>query len=100
MATLSFPGENSGDSRFRMYRPTFQSGFDSLRAAFVPRLAADWEVNVIFRSPVHNLRHVNPASRPSANSWHMYGCAADLQTFPRGASGSATTSETYKKALA
>ena len=80
--TISYPGENSGDYRYRMYRAGFQNGVDSLQTLFLALKPRTWQVNVVYRGVVHNLRHVPSKQGPSRNSWHMYGCAADLQTFP------------------
>ena len=42
-----------------------------------------WQINSLFRNPVHNRLHViGGGSGPVSNSWHQFGCAADLQTFP------------------
>jgi hypothetical protein len=88
-------GENGGDYDLRMYRSALQNGVDSLNALFIPPLDRGWQVNVVFRSPVHNLYH-QPGS--DVDSWHMYGCAADLQTFPHPA-GTDTASVIYKRAF-
>ncbi|MBW7933482.1 MAG: hypothetical protein H3C62_07695 [Gemmatimonadaceae bacterium] len=57
------------------------------------RLVAAWTVNQLrgtitggYRNPVHNWRHITPrsGSGPVGASWHMYGCALDFQTYPKG----------------
>lgn len=89
--TPAFPGNNSGDYLEWMYPHSFSVALDSLEAGFKPPHPGQWQVNVIFRSPVHNLHHVDPADDPNVDSWHMYGCAADLQTFPFPRSDSTRT---------
>ncbi|UCG89011.1 MAG: hypothetical protein JSW71_10930 [Gemmatimonadota bacterium] len=37
-----------------------------------------WQVNLIYRSPVHNEHTPDSDDK----SWHLYSCAADLQVFP------------------
>lgn len=62
-------------------------GVALLNDAFMKRLsvledqwAGQWQINTIYRNPVHNNFHGVPGAEPS--SWHQFGCAADLQTFP------------------
>ncbi|MGH7673630.1 MAG: hypothetical protein ACREMV_00030 [Gemmatimonadales bacterium] len=66
--------------------PTLWLQLQELRSAW---LAANpgipetqlWQLNVIYRNPAHNRFHVPGADR---NSFHVDGCAADLQTFDIG----------------
>jgi hypothetical protein len=44
-----------------------------------------WQENVIYRNPVHQQLHLGSV----VNSWHQYGCAADMQTFPAPRNGPA-----------
>lgn len=100
--TPAFPGENSGDYLEWMEPSAFKVALDSLEAGFTPPRRGQWQINVIFRSPVHNLRHVPASDDPNVDSWHIYGCAADLQTFPFPRTGAAdtTAAESYWTKLA
>ena len=72
---------NQGDYLVNVTNAKFDQVFDQLHAAWGTR---DWQVNGYFRNPVHNAFHVNrgKSSGTVPGSWHQYGCAADLQTFP------------------
>ena len=65
---------HNGDYGFAIVDPRFEPALDDLRAAW----PLQWQVNVTYRNPVHQRYHVGSVT----NSWHQYGCAADLQTFP------------------
>ena len=41
-----------------------------------------WQVNDMYRDPLHNRYHLPSTEKADPNSKHQYGCAADLQTFP------------------
>jgi hypothetical protein len=75
-------GENNGDYALAVIEPAFAAKLAVLKASW----KGQWQLNTIYRNPVHNLNgHIpNQTSRPSRISWHMWGCAADLQTFPVG----------------
>ena len=73
---------NNGDYPYRVLRPGFKAKLDSLLALLPP---AERAINSEYRNPVHNRFHVGAGSGtgPVSNSLHQYGCAADIQTFPR-----------------
>ena len=75
-------GENNGDYPLAVINPKFAAKLATLKASWKGR----WQINTIYRNPVHNLNgHIpNQVSKPSRVTWHMWGCAADLQTFPTG----------------
>lgn len=75
-------GWNPGDYPQAIIEPRFKAKLDELQTKW----PYEFQINVIYRNPVHNLTHVSASSRPSRASWHMWGCAADLQTYPKGAS--------------
>jgi hypothetical protein len=76
-------GANNGDYRLAVLEPRFMARLEHLEAIWNKK----WQLNTIYRNPVHNLNgHIVSKSKPSAVSWHMWGCAADLQTFPQGGS--------------
>jgi hypothetical protein len=76
-------GANNGDYPLAVLEPSFMARLDLLKRAWQSR----WQLNTIYRNPVHNLNgHIVSKSKPSPVSWHMWGCAADLQTFPQGGS--------------
>jgi hypothetical protein len=72
---------NQGDYLVNVTNADFDQKFSQLKAAWGTRA---WQVNGYFRNPVHNKWHVEPgqSSGTVPGSWHQYGCAADLQTFP------------------
>ena len=43
--------------------------------------ARPYQVNSFYGNPVHNRFHLDPRAS-AVDSFHQYGCAADLQTFP------------------
>jgi hypothetical protein len=75
-------GDNNGDYPLAVINPAFATKLAALKTAW----KGQWQVNTIYRNPVHNLNgHIpNQTSAPSPVSWHMWGCAADLQTYPTG----------------
>ena len=74
-------GANNGDYPLAVLEPRFMGRLARLKEEW----KGQWQLNTIYRNPVHNLNgHIISKSKPSAVSWHMWGCAADLQTFPRG----------------
>lgn len=75
---------NTGDYPLGIVNPVLQRGLDSLQASW----SGAWQVNSIYRNPVNNRYHT-PGSDPA--SWHQFGCAADLQTFPFPRSNHADT---------
>jgi hypothetical protein len=87
--TLSAPvpvggtGANNGDYTFAVLEPKFMAKLEVLKSSWNKK----WQLNTIYRNPVHNLNgHIRSRSKPSLVSWHMWGCAADLQTFPQDGS--------------
>jgi hypothetical protein len=76
-------GANNGDYPLAVLEPRFMARLERLEATWNKK----WQLNTIYRNPVHNLNgHIVSKSKPSPVSWHMWGCAADLQTFPQGGS--------------
>jgi hypothetical protein len=78
-------GPNNGDYAYAVLEPNFIARLADLYAVWRGR----WQLNTIYRNPNHNLNGHIPStnrSRPSLVTWHMWGCAADLQTFPRDGS--------------
>jgi hypothetical protein len=76
-------GANNGDYPLAVLEPRFMAKLGHLEATWNRK----WQLNTIYRNPVHNLNgHIVSKSKPSPVSWHMWGCAADLQTFPQGGS--------------
>lgn len=78
-------GPNNGDYSYAVLEPNFIAKLADLYAVW----RGDWQLNTIYRNPNHNLNGHIPStnkSRPSLVTWHMWGCAADLQTFPRDGS--------------
>jgi hypothetical protein len=74
-------GANNGDYPLAVLPPEFMAKLELLKGTWKGR----WQLNTIYRNPVHNLNgHIVSKSKPSPVSWHMWGCAADLQTFPQG----------------
>jgi hypothetical protein len=76
-------GANNGDYELAVLEPKFIAKLEVLKNSWNGR----WQLNTIYRNPVHNLNgHIRSRSKPSLVSWHMWGCAADLQTFPQDGS--------------
>ncbi|MDQ6635798.1 MAG: hypothetical protein M3Z10_13690 [Gemmatimonadota bacterium] len=74
-------GANNGDYPYAVLEPAFMAKLVELNALW----AGAWQLNTIYRNPNHNLNgHISSKnkSKPSPVTWHMWGCAADLQTFP------------------
>lgn len=78
---LSSHAYNGGDYKIAVTNTEFDTRLRSLEAAWSPHR---FVVNGIFRNPVHNALHVaaGKSSGTVSASWHQYGCAADLQTYP------------------
>jgi hypothetical protein len=68
------PGVNTGDYAYMVFNKDFAVALNGLKDAWWDR----WQVNSIYRNPVHQIIHI----RRTSNSFHEYHCAADLQTFP------------------
>jgi hypothetical protein len=66
---------NTGDYGQAVVNAPFWARLDSLRN----RWTEQWQLNSLYRNPVHHIVHRGF----SRDSWHPFGCAADLQTFPR-----------------
>jgi hypothetical protein len=76
-------GANNGDYTLAVLEPSFMAKLEVLKNSWNKK----WQLNTIYRNPVHNLNgHIRSRSKPSLVSWHMWGCAADLQTFPQDGS--------------
>ncbi len=92
-ARAQFPaGLNYGDFEVIVAEPEFASRLAQLERVWrsdYPEL--EWRLTSLFRNPTHNRFHVaGGGSGPVSNSWHQFGCAADLQTYPRLAGGGKT----------
>ncbi len=81
--------QNRGDFTFAILDSTFMAKVAQLQAAFMAaHNGSPWQYNVFYRDPVHNRYHADsnvgggPSSGVDLNSWHQYGCATDIQTFP------------------
>lgn len=86
------PGMNPGDYPLAVLEPKFMNKLADLESAWPGR----FQVNAIYRNPNHNLnKHIRSKSPPSRVTWHMWGCAADLQTFP--ADGSEQQKDFFKE---
>jgi hypothetical protein len=78
-------GPNNGDYAYAVLERNFVAKLVELYVTW----RGAWQLNTIYRNPNHNLNGHIPStnkSRPSLVTWHMWGCAADLQTFPRDGS--------------
>jgi hypothetical protein len=78
-------GPNNGDYSYAVLEPAFMAKLADLHEVWNGK----WQLNTIYRNPNHNLNGHIPStnrSKPSLVTWHMWGCAADLQTFPRDGS--------------
>ncbi len=76
---------NSGDYGYAVRNAAFDALFTRLKQSWLSvHPAGQWQVNSGYRNPVHNQFHVGKGvgSGSVSASWHQYGCAADLQTFP------------------
>jgi hypothetical protein len=74
---------NAGDFDFAIFDPIFMPKLDSVQTQWTGQ-GNVWQNNVIYRSAAHNKYHA-PQSHNSGvaqSSPHMWGCAADIQTFP------------------
>jgi hypothetical protein len=79
---------NTGDYLWAIVNTRFAERLNTLRIQWIAenRGTAEnrlWQVNVIYRNPVHNRFH--GVGRASLRSFHLDGCAADLHTFANGA---------------
>jgi hypothetical protein len=80
---------SDGDYPYAAVNPRFDSVFKVLRQRWLAVHPGQWQINGLYRNPGHNLSHVprGVSSGAVPASWHQYGCAADLQTFPRDRKG-------------
>jgi hypothetical protein len=87
-----FPvGLNYGDFDVVVAEPEFMQRLAKLEQVWKNDYRLRWQLTSLFRNPVHNRFHVTGGgSGPVSNSWHQFGCAADLQTFPPLGGGRAT----------
>jgi hypothetical protein len=80
-----------GDFDVAVVEPHFMERLARLEEVWKKDYGLRWQINSIFRNPVHNRFHVvGGGSGPISNSWHQFGCAADLQTYPLLGGGRAT----------
>jgi len=85
-----FPGINTGDYNFMVYNGGFVTALNDL--AFDWSGSGQWQLNSQYRNPVHQWLHVPNGDH---TSWHQYGCAADIQTFPAGPISSADSASAW-----
>lgn len=79
VAHRSGSGLNTGDYGFMVFNNDFVAHMNQLSAAWTTY--GQWQINSQYRNPAHQRFHIPQSSRPGRNSWHQYGCAADIQTF-------------------
>jgi len=86
------PCLNTGDYGQAIVKPTFSGKLQSLRTHW-ENPGKQWQRNSLYRNPVHQIIHLTEeiGKQQSRTSRHMFGCAADLQTFPAGLSKSTAT---------
>ncbi|MCI0410954.1 MAG: hypothetical protein L0191_20725, partial [Acidobacteria bacterium] len=88
-------GLGYGDSDSAVVEPEFMERLAKLEKIWKTDYGLRWQLNSLFRNPVHNRFHVTGGgSGPISNSWHQFGCAADLQTFPVLSPGRSTQRDT------
>jgi hypothetical protein len=88
-------GPTYGDFDDAVMEPAFQARLDTLAEIWTKDYELRWQINSLFRNPVHNRFHVTGGgSGPISNSWHQFGCAVDLQTFPVLSAGRSSQSDT------
>jgi hypothetical protein len=86
-----------GDFDVAVVNPDFDARLRKLQDAWKQDYGLTWTVNSLFRNPVHNRFHVQGGgSGPVSNSWHQFGCAADLQTYPVLSGGRASTADSAR----
>lgn len=88
-------GLNTGDYSVAVVNPGFEFELEHLHGLW----PFPWQINTIFRNPVHNRQHLQAGEDPDLNSWHQFGCAADLQTFPGKASRNVEPGKTQARAF-
>lgn len=93
------PEPNNGDYQYAVRNARFDALLEQLKQNWLsvhPR--REWQINSGYRNPVHNRYHVDKGvgSGAVSASWHQYGCAADLQTFPATRSTAAQTAEAVR----
>ena len=76
-------GINTGDYGVMVFNNAFVSHLNNL--AFSWTAYGQWQVNSQYRNPIHELSHIKDKNGNvipgSLGSWHLYECAADIQTF-------------------
>ena len=74
---------NAADYTEVLFNTSFDTKFSQLVTAWTMRPLLG-TITGGYRNPVHNWRHitVRSGSGPVGASWHMYGCAIDMQIFP------------------
>ena len=76
-------GPSYGDYGIAVANPDFMRRLADLERVWKTEYQLPWQLNSHYRNPVHNRFHVGGGgSGPASNSWHQFGCAADLQSFP------------------
>jgi hypothetical protein len=88
-------GLGYGDFDVAVAEPKFMALLAKLDTIWTKDYELPWQLNSFFRNPVHNRFHVTGGgSGPISNSWHQFGCAADLQTYPVLSAGRSTQLDT------
>ncbi len=92
------PGLAYGDFDVAAMNPDFLERLGRLERIWKRDYALQWQLNSVFRNPVHNRFHIGggSGSGPVSNSWHQFGCAVDLQTFPVLRSGRSPRADTLR----
>jgi hypothetical protein len=90
-------GLTYGDFDVAVANPEFMTKLDQLEKTWKDDYGLTWKLNGLFRNPVHNRFHVKGGgSGPVSNSWHQFGCAADLQTYPVLTGGRASAADSAR----
>jgi hypothetical protein len=90
-------GLTYGDFEVAVANPDFMKRLAKLESAWKNDYGLTWRLNSLFRNPVHNRFHVKGGgSGPVSNSWHQFGCAADLQTYPVLTGGRASSADSAR----
>lgn len=90
-------GLGYGDFEVAAANPAFMERLAKLEDAWKSGYDLPWQLNSFYRNPAHNRFHVGGSgSGPVSNSWHQFGCAADLQTFPILSGGGSSRADTVR----
>lgn len=90
-------GLGYGDFDVAAMNPEFRERLKKLEEVWKSSYGLRWQPNSLFRNPVHNRFHVvGGGSGPISNSWHQFGCAVDLQTYPVLSAGRSPLSDSLR----